>query len=536
MNLPATLSTYPIPRFHSLHAPAVSRLVAAAVLAALGARLPAQLQFAPQGAALPNLWALDHATGDIDGDGDLDVAVGVFPQSGGQTFRIYANDGRGGFTDVTPAGLPIPVGGTRSLAFGDVDGDGDLDLVVGGYSYPGAQNRLLINDGTGAFTEQTVARLPVRQDPTAAIAFGDVDGDGDLDLIEGNGGSYGSGGWRNRLLVNDGSGVFTDVTTSQMPNVTDMTSALAVGDVDGDGDLDLVFGNGYYDGLQCLEGEQNRLLVNDGTGTFTDVTATQLPSDNTMTHGVAFGDVDDDGDLDLVVANANYSGGQDGQNALLLNDGAGGFTDDTMGRLPIRQDATFAVALADIDEDGDAEILVGNIGWDGFPGWWLFDNDGTGVFADVTAQRLPAPGVPIVSIEVADIDGDGDPDLIDYQSLNRNLLRQLDAPATPRVGQSYQLDIYARYGASRLFDVALPYVSFASASVLLPSLGTIGIDLAQAAPLPLTLIPQPAGVASTFLAIPNNPALVGVEIYAQALHVPYPLPPRLTNVTFGSVQ
>ena len=521
-----------------------SQLLTAAVLAAVGARLPAQLQFA-QSAAPSGLSALavGHA-GDIDGDGDLDMAVGLRPLSGGRTFRIYKNDGRGAFTDVTPIGLPFTVGGTASLAFGDVDGDGDLDLVLGSYLSPvGAQNRLLINDGTGAFTEQTGARLPMRQDPTTSIAFGDFDGDGDLDLVEGNGGSYGSGGWRNRLLVNDGSGVFTDVTTSQMPNVTDMTSALAVGDVDGDGDLDLVFGNGYYDGLQCLEGEQNRLLVNDGTGTFTDVTATQLPSDNTMTHGAAFGDVDGDGDLDLVFGNDNYSGGQDGQERLLLNDGTGVFTDGTAGRLPPLQDSTFTVALADIDEDGDADILVGNAvnpSYPGPPGWRLLANDGTGTFSDVTAQRLPVQSTLLWSIEVADVDGDGDADVIGGVwgglQVHRNLLRQLDAPAAPVVGQSYQLDVYARYGVPRLFDVALPYVSFASASIVLPNLGTVGIDLAQAAPLPLMLIPQPAGVASTAVAIPNNPVLVGVELYAQALHVPYPLPPRLMNVTFGIVQ
>ena len=87
-----------------------------------------------------------------------------------------------------------------------------------------------------------------------------------------------------------------------------------------------------------------------------------------------------------------------------------------------------------------------------------------------------------------------------------------------------------------MFDVALPYLSLAPASIFVPSLGTIGIDLTQAAPLPPLLISQPAGVASTSFVVPNNPAFIGVELFAQALHVPSPWSPQLTNATSGTVQ
>ncbi len=112
-----------------------------------------------------------------------------------------------------------------------------------------------------------------------------------------------------------------------------------------------------------------------------------------------------------------------------------------------------------------------------------------------------------------------------------NLLRQLDAPFLLRVGHSYRLDAYARYGPASLVDVALPFVSCATARIPLPPLGTVGLDPSCTVALPAFVIPQPAGVASVSVVVPNNPSLVGVAIYAQALLVQFPVQNRLTNVT-----
>ena len=159
--------------------------------------------------------------------------------------------------------LPPDSGDSSAVDLGDVDGDGDLDALIGNNNAngPGNQNRLYLNDGSGVFADAT-ASLPADLNETLAVALGDVDGDGDLDALIGNGRIHGPGE-QNRLYLNDGTGVFADATASLPADLED-TRAVALGDVDGDGDLDALIGNSLVFG----PGDQNRLYLNDGTGVF----------------------------------------------------------------------------------------------------------------------------------------------------------------------------------------------------------------------------------------------------------------------------
>jgi len=325
---------------------------------------------------IPENWGytLAVALGDVDGDGDLDAFIGNVGQN-----RLYLNDGDGVFTDAT-AQIPEDSDYTESVALGDVDGDGDLDAFLGRYG----QNGLYLNDGSGVFTDAT-SQIPTDSHWTLSVSLGDVDGDGDLDAFLGN-----------RLYLNDGNGLFTDAT-SQIPADSDDTFAVALGDVDGDGDLDAFLG----------KWGQNRLYLNDGGGVFTDATS-QIPTDSDETSAVALGDLDGDGDLDAFLGNGDWDHGQ--QNRLYMNDGNGTFNDATAQVLPLDEDSTWAVGLGDVDGDGDLDAFLGGATDDlGFTPQQdrLYLNDGNGVFADATDQTLPEIGS---TLALGDVDGDGDLD------------------------------------------------------------------------------------------------------------------------------
>jgi hypothetical protein len=468
------------------------------------------------------------ALGDVDGDGDLDLVCGS--SSGiflaGQN-RLYLNDGRGTFVDATAVQMPAAIDQTLAVALGDVDGDGDLDLVLGNGGTPGLQDGLYLNDGTGTFADVTAGRMPVDNEDTRAVALGDVDGDGDLDLLRGNAGNP---GWQNRLYLNNGAGAFTDATPARMPTDWDDTRAMVLGDVDGDGDLDLVVAN------MGTRGQQNKLYLNNGAGAFIDSTAARMPVEEDPTAAVALGDVDGEGDLDLVVGNW-------GQSRLCLNDGTGTFTDVTAVRLPLVRVRTNAVALGDVDDDGDLDLVSGN-GGAAADQSRLYSNDGTGTFTDVTAARMPVRLDITTSVAFGDVDGDDDLDLLTGNSgsdgkqnrLCLNLRRQLDAPLLLRIGRPYQLDAYARWGPASQVDLAFPVLSSAAASILLPPFGTLGIDPARIlGVLPAIVVPHPAGVGSLSFVVPGNPSLVGLAAHAQALLLHHPVQARLTNVTVDVV-
>ncbi len=284
------------------------------------------------------------ALADVDGDGDLDAVLANWRQN-----RLYLNDGSGLFTDATTQ-LPHLADDTLALALGDVDGDGDLDLLFANFG----SNRLLLNDGRGGFTESSRS-LPRVTDTSLDVALGDVDGDGDLDALVANAGPA-----QNKLYLNDGQGIFTDATVTGLPAHMDHTLSLALGDVDGDGDLDVIFGNTP---VGSNVSGQDRLYRNDGLGVFSDATHL-LPRENSGTPALALGDLDGDGDLDAYLADLpcdpllGCSGAA--RCRLLRNDGPAGFSDTTSHLLPNQLDASQCLALGDVDDDRDLDVFVAN--------------------------------------------------------------------------------------------------------------------------------------------------------------------------------
>ena len=250
---------------------------------------------------------------DVEGDGDLDIVESLDNGNGDMRNRIsfsrVAEAGAFEFKDSVPiAGVAVD---TRALAFGDVNGDGLIDLVTGDHNdgndpSVGSPNHLHVGDGLGGLATG-VQIQPSENWLTFSIELGDLDGDGDLDIIEGNHPDANGLGGETRIYWNDGSGSFSTPTLVTGSDATHKTVALLVEDFDNDGDLDILEGNNNSLSGDATVGQPKRLFINDGGGTFgtvVDIT----PPEVERTYALAAGDLNDDGILDFVSANQTYDG------------------------------------------------------------------------------------------------------------------------------------------------------------------------------------------------------------------------------------
>ena len=279
----------------------------------------------------------DIAVGDFDKDGDMDI---IFVAEDDQKHEYYLNDGRALFSDVTDR---FPFASTcNAIDAADFDKDGDLDLILGN----AGQDFYLSNDGKGRFTDETKERLPQDQTITQDVQSADLDKDGDLDLMLGSEDG-------NRLYFNNGKGVFTDVTEANLPLANEETRKVDIADIDKDGDLDLFFSNVDFTKKKDIA---NRLLLNKGKGVFVDETAKRYAADNTMHTGdMSFADLDNDKDLDMVIANLFG-----GHLQVLFNDGKGYFKEATneVFASKVAGDA-ISVDVIDLNRDGRMDLYIG---------------------------------------------------------------------------------------------------------------------------------------------------------------------------------
>lgn len=463
-----------------------------AILLLLTTPLLAQSPFrTTRHAGLPPIAVGDKfASGDLDGDGDIDL----FVANDNSPNQLLLNDGHGRFTDATAGRFVTQPGwnASHSVDLADIDGDGDLDILIG--NDDNLSNRVYQNNGAAVFTDVTATALPANLEFTMAQVVADFDGDGDVDWLTIDGAPC-------HYYENNGAGVFTDVSATRIVGLPSLyTDRYAVtpfaADIDMDGDLDVL--------IQTSTTTTTGFLLRNQGGILSP-----SPTQIAVSSGggaMWFADVDQDGDPDL------FAGGG---SKLLQNQGNGTFVDVTATSFSTPPSNGFA--SFDVDNDGDIDLLTTTT-------LWL--NHGNGTFVAQTAT-LSLPWSYNLGVASADFDGDGD---IDLPGLP-NFLRQVYAPTGPTRGTPYSVQFLARPNVTSKVGA---FAAFGSGTIAAGPFGMMRLDPASI----LTLAIQNVNTNPMTLGwtIPNVPALAGTALHYQAFVIDPLEGPVLTNAIRDVIQ
>lgn len=388
------------------------------------------------------------AVGDVDGKNGPDIVAGSLWEKdepdAPPRLTVYHNDQSGAFSEVVTQPFGALGVETRDVVLGDVDNDGALDIVAA-VAQPGMPNFVYINDGTGTFTSHEAASPYARpfgseSDNTQSLALGDIDRDGDLDIVSGNKGA------QNAVHLNDGSGHFTATNALRPFGIfSGDTTGLNLGDIDGDGYLDVVVGNRYQPAV---------IYLNDTSGGFPEKLSRPIGEAINNVQSVAIGDVNGDGALDLAL------GSLYGANLVYTNDGKGNYDKSSVQALGPEGNNTYDLAFGDINGDGALDLATTQ--WNRPAPHRVFLNDGHGHFSTAHSRALglmphakeinPRGEFFSRSLDLADVNRDGTLDIVTgdmypkaskqhltvYLNPSRQAAGLLDHPPTVAVDQPVQ--------------------------------------------------------------------------------------------------
>lgn len=289
---------------------------------------------------------------DYDNDGYLDLFVSNSSGALGRRDFLYRNNGPDSnysFRKITDDPVVLDNGRSDGASFGDYDNDGDLDLFV--VNWYNENNMLYENNGAPnySFTKITTGAPVTNGGLSETCSWGDYDNDGDLDLYVTNSGNAGVA-QANFLYRNNGDKTFTRIMTGRIVTDVEFSRGASWIDYDRDGDIDLFVTN--------EENQTNSLYRNmraeTAVDTFAKVTGDPLVTSAQSSMGASWGDIDNDGDLDVFVANAPQN------NALYLQNSDHTFTEVSSGAIVSDGGVSFGSAWGDMDNDGDLDLYVVN--------------------------------------------------------------------------------------------------------------------------------------------------------------------------------
>ncbi|MBX2818618.1 MAG: VCBS repeat-containing protein [Rhodothermaceae bacterium] len=333
--------------------------------------------------------------GDINNDGYEDVFVPHLHTE--LNNALYLNDGDGSFSQRVTG--PIVSDSARSTggSFGDFDNDGDLDLFVS--NYYGLDNFLYFNNGDGTFSKVTEGSIVSDGGHAFGSSVVDYDNDGYLDIYVTNGAEI-PDGENNFLYHNNGDGTFTRILTGPLVNDGKSSSAGSWVDYDNDGDQDLFVADGFTEDVSQAN---NSVYQNNGDGTFTEIDPVSIGIEHSQSSNGSWADYDNDGDFDLFIT--NFIGRN---NNLYQNNGDGTFTRMAAGVLTSDGGDSVSSAWGDYDNDGDVDLYVTN---DFNENNSLFRNNGDGSFTKLFQVQPSTEGGRSNGATWVDYDNDGFLDL-----------------------------------------------------------------------------------------------------------------------------
>lgn len=332
---------------------------------------------------------------DVDGDNDLDLIVGgAYSFGTNLATDLYINDGAGNFT-ISAQNFPgIRYGDIQSI---DIENDGDLDLLISGSDINNTQiTELYENDGSGVFTLNTASTFSTLVQVT--IEAGDLNNDGMVDLI--------MAGAQDIEIYQNTNGVFNLVSPSPLSFETSPFPAIRITDIDNDNDNDIfVIGPYWSNGTPYM-------VINEGGFSFTTYQPGPFPNTAVSNGSIDVADINNDGNIDVLYSGIETSGTPTIYTDLLLGDGTGNFTSSTNIDLSEKIGAQRSTSkFVDVDSDNDLDIILsGSTIFGGIDEIQLFINDGSGIYSKI--ERAIEDGFWGGDSKIADFDQDGDNDLI----------------------------------------------------------------------------------------------------------------------------